>query len=131
MKRIITAALLAIFMLAVFAACGGGPAEITEPDPETHVTPFTATVIVTLPDGTQNTHTLTSTKSTLGEVLRDYGLIECDDSGYIVAVEGIEASWDNDKAYWAFEINGQYAMHGVDDEVFTDGNTYALKYTKG
>lgn len=132
MKRTITAVLLAITLLALCAACGGTPAQITEPEPGIGAdTPLTVTLTVTLPDGTQNTHTLTSTKSTLGEVLRDYGLIECDDKNMIIAVDGVEASWDADQAYWAFYIGGEYATHGVDDEVIADGNTYALEYARG
>jgi len=130
MKRTVTAILLAAVILAAFAACGGSPAEIEAPA-TTALAPVTVTLLVTLPDGTQNTHEIISDKATLGEALDDEGLVERDATGMVVKVDGIEAIWDNDKAYWSFEINGDYAMHGVDEEILTPGNTYELKYTKG
>ena len=131
MKRTIAAMLLAAFVLAMCAACGTGPADIASPEPEVIESPITLTLTVTMPDGTQTLHTFTSTKSTLGEVLRDYGLIECDDKNMITAVGGVEASWEKDQAYWAFYIDGEYAMHGVDNEIIADGNAYAFEYTIG
>ena len=136
MKRSMIALLLSICLLASFAACAGSPAKnetttVNTTDNTSHDTPITVTMMVTLPDGTENTHTLTSTKPTLGDVLRDYQLIECDKTGMIVSVEGVEASWAKDQAYWSFEIDGVYATHGVDDEPFSYGKIYALKYTKG
>jgi len=130
MKRTIIAILLAIALLTSFAACGGSPAEI-----ETPVTSVrgldTVTLIVTLPDGTQNTHKITTDKSNLGKVLDDEGLIERDEKGMIVKVAGVEASWERDQAYWALYINGEYAMKGVDEEILADGNEYEFRYTKG
>jgi len=131
MKRTIVTLLLAVLMLTMCAACGTSPAEITPEDPEVVESPITVTLIVTMPDGTQTTHSLTTTRYTLGEVLRDYGLIECDNKNMIVAVDGVDANWDKDQAYWAFYIDGEYAMHGVDDEAIADGNTYAFEYTIG
>jgi len=129
MKRSIIAILLAAALLTMFAACGGGPAKV-EPTPG-EGTSLSVTVVVTLPDGTQNTHELTTTKSTLGEALDDEGLIERDDKNMIIAVDGVEASWVADQAYWAFYIGEDFAMHGVDEEVMQNGNIYEFRYTKG
>ncbi|MCL2298841.1 MAG: DUF4430 domain-containing protein [Firmicutes bacterium] len=129
MKRTITAILLAISLLTAFAACGGSSAQTTEP--ETHVTPYTVTVLVTMPDGTQKTHELTTSKLTLGEALRDYGLVEFDGKGMIITVDGVTADYSADQSYWAFYIGGEYAAHGVDDEILAEGNEYAFEYAKG
>ena len=133
MKRTIIAILLAIALLAAFSSCGNGPG--TEPvTVATNTNDSTRVYVyltVTLPDGTQTRQELNSAKSTLGEVLRDYGLIEYDENGIIVKVAGVEASWDNDNAYWAFFIGEDYAMHGPDDEILADGNEYEFRYTKG
>jgi len=129
MKRTITALaalLLALALLASLAACGGSPAK-----DDIHLTPNSVTLLVTFPDGTQKTHNLSSGKSVLGDVLRDYGLVEFDDKGMIVKVDGVEASWDADQAYWAFYIDGEFATHGVDDEILTGMNEYEFRYTKG
>ena len=131
MKRMITVILLGVFLLAAFAACGGSPADAETTTAAAASAPVTFTLIVTLPDGTQNTHEITTEKQLLGEALQDEGLIERDDKGMVVKVEGIEASWDNDQAYWSFEIDGTYANHGVDGEIVAAGKVYELKYTKG
>jgi len=130
MKRSIIAILLAAALLVAFAACGGSPAAepVTATNDDTRVYVY---LTVTLPDGTQTRQELNSAKSTLGEALRDYGLIECDETGMIVKVAGVEASYEKDQAYWAFYIGGDFAMHGVDDEILADGNEYELRYTKG
>jgi len=125
MKRTIAVIILSIFLLAGLAACGNAPAEKEAPGP------VTVTLLVTMPDGTQNTHKITTDQATLGQALRDEGLIECDAAGFITTVEGVEASWEKDQAYWSFEIGGTYAPHGVDDELLAPGKVYALKYTKG
>ena len=128
MKRSIIAIFLAAIMLTAFAACGGNPAE-NETFTATLV-PRTVTVLVTLPDGTQDSHEITTTEQMLGMALDESGLIERDEKGMIVKVAGVEASWANDQAYWGFYIDGDFAMHGVDDEILADGNEYELRYTK-
>ena len=45
-------------------------------------------------------------------------------------VNGITADWDTEKAYWAFYINGEYAMTGVSETQITEGAVYALKVSK-
>ena len=134
MKRTITAILLAIALLASFAACGGNPAKT---DPTTTgpsviaPAPVTVTLLVTLSDGTQKTRTIITEGGTLGQALDGEGLIERDATGMIVKVDGVEASWEADQAYWALYINGAYAMKGADEEILADGNTYEFRYTKG
>ncbi len=53
----------------------------------------------------------------------DYGL-------YVKTVNGITVDYDKDGAYWAFYINGEYAVSGVDTTPVTDGATYAFKVEK-
>ncbi|MCL2495334.1 MAG: DUF4430 domain-containing protein [Oscillospiraceae bacterium] len=137
MKRTIAAIFLAAVTLTAFAACGGNPAEadpsiVTATNPPASVEVF---LTVTLPDGTQTRQGLIrsgpSAQATLGEVLDEYGLAERDNTGMIVKVAGVQASWEKDHAYWAFYINGEMAMHGVDEEILADGNEYEFRYTKG
>ena len=123
MKGSIMAILLAVFMLATFAACGGGPAEETGP--------VAVTLLVTLQDGTQNAHEITTDKASLGEALDAEGLIERDDKGMIIAVAGVEANWEADQAYWAIYVNDEYAMKGADDLPLASGSVYEFRYTKG
>ena len=117
MKRAITAILLAVFLLPAFVACGG---------PKT-----TVTLVITMPDGSQNIREITTRETYLGEALRSKGIIQCDELGGIISVEGVEANWDKDQTFWAFEIDGAYAGQGVDDEEITAGKVYALIFTQG
>ena len=68
-------------------------------------------------------------KETVGEALSEYELADISD-GFLTAILGMEASWEKDKAYWAFYINGDFAMTGVNDTDIEDGGNYALVYTK-
>ena len=63
----------------------------------------------------------------------DEGLIEGEDGPYglyVKKVNGIVADYDVDQSYWAFNINGEYAMTGVDVTDIVDGDTYSFVYTK-
>jgi hypothetical protein len=65
----------------------------------------------------------------VGDALVGAGLISGDQSTYglyVKFVNGVEADYDKDQSYWAFYINGQYAMTGVDSTPITDGETYSF-----
>ena len=49
---------------------------------------------------------------------------------YVKTVNGITADYDVDGTYWAFYINGEYAMSGVDVTDIAAGSTYAFKVEK-
>ena len=54
----------------------------------------------------------------------EYGL-------YVKTVNGVTADYDKDGTYWAFYINGEYGMTGVDVTTITEGESYSLKVEKG
>ena len=77
--------------------------------------------------------TIHTDKETVGEALIEHSLISGDmgDFGmYIKAVNGITADYDIDQSYWAFYINGEYAMSGVDTTNIDETAKYQLAYTK-
>ncbi len=79
------------------------------------------------------TFTVKTDKTTVGAALLEHGLIAGDDSEYglyVKTVNGITADYDVDKSYWAFYINDEYAMTGVDSTEITEGATYSFVYTK-
>lgn len=79
------------------------------------------------------TFTVKTDKDTVGAALLEHGLISGEEGPYglyVKAVNGITADYDVDKSYWAFYINGEYAMTGVDATDITEGTTYQLEYTK-
>ena len=131
-KRIITAILLAAYIIMAFAACGGNsaPGDV-QVLPAVGEGETVVTMLVTMPDGTQTSRQVRTDKKTLGEALREANLIVCDDAGFVSAVDGVMADYSVDQSYWAFYIGGEYATHGVDDEVIADGNAYAFEYAKG
>ena len=50
---------------------------------------------------------------------------------YVDSVNGIIADWDKDQTYWAFYVDGEYAVSSVDDTEITAGCTYSFVLTKG
>jgi hypothetical protein len=79
------------------------------------------------------TFTIKTDKKTVGEALQEHGLISGEEGPYglyVKVVNGITADYDVDKSYWAFNINGEYAMTGVDTTEIAEGVTYQLEYTK-
>ena len=80
------------------------------------------------------TFTVKTDKATVGEALQEQGIVEGEQGQYglyIKKVNGITADFDVDQTYWAFYINGEYAMSGVDTTEITEGAMYKLEYTKG
>ena len=69
-------------------------------------------------------------KETVGEALLELGVIAGEDSEYglyVKTVNGITADYDVDGTYWAFYINGEMAMSGVDTTDVVEGDTYSFK----
>ncbi len=94
-------------------------------------TAFTFTV--TDKDGNETSFNIETDKTTVGEALLELGLIEGEmgDYGlYVKKVNGITADFDVDGTYWAFYVNGEYAMNGVDLTEIEDGATYGFKVEK-
>lgn len=47
----------------------------------------------------------------------------------IEAINGITAIYEKDGAYWSIEVNGEYGMHGIDEQPVDDGDVFAFVYT--
>ncbi len=79
------------------------------------------------------TFTVNTNKTTVGAALLEHGLIAGDQGEfgiYIKSVNGIIADYDINQSYWAFYIDGEYAMTGVDTTEITQDAAYLLEYTK-
>ena len=88
---------------------------------------------VTDKDGNETKFEIHTDKTTVGEALLELDLITGEDGAYglyVKTVNGITADYDTDKTYWAFYINGEYGMTGVDSTNVTAGATYAFKVEK-
>lgn len=73
--------------------------------------------------------TINTDKETLGAALSEHNLIEGND-GLYTKVNGIEAVFETDNAYWGFFIDGTYADEGMDTAKIEHGKVYRLEYTK-
>ena len=88
---------------------------------------------VTHKDGKETVFEIYTNETTVGEALLKQQLIagENGDYGlYIKTVDGETLDFNTDGMYWAFYINGEYALTGIDTTGITDGDTYALKAEK-
>ena len=79
------------------------------------------------------TFTVKTDKETVGEALLEHGIIDGEDGPYglyVKKVNGITADFDIDGSYWAFYINGEFSMTGVDTTPITDGAVYTLEHAR-
>ena len=114
MKKILSL-LLVLIMVFTLVAC-------------TAKTSFT--VVTTDLEGKETTHEIKTDAATVGEALIEEGLIKghtTDYGLYVDEVNGIALDWEKDGKYWAFYINGEYAMTGVDTTNVEDGAVYTFK----
>lgn len=132
MKRILSLLLCFVLVLSL-AACG-------TPDSQQEFTPVTDgetigegaktfPLEITDKDGNTVHVTVNTDEETVGAALVALNLVEGEDSDfglYVKTVNGITADYDVDGTYWAFYINGEYAMTGVDQTPIADGETYTL-----
>ena len=92
------------------------------------------TVVVEVEVGEQSiTFTLQTDKETVGAALLEHELIAGEEGAYglyVKVVNGMTADFDVDQSYWAFYINGETAMNGVDMTPIEEGAVYKLAYTK-
>ncbi len=84
-------------------------------------------------DGNTDKFEIRTDKTVVGDALMDLGLIAGEDGDYglyVKTVNGITADYETDGTYWAFYVNGEYGMTGVDMTEVTPGATYAFKVSK-
>ena len=84
-------------------------------------------------DGKETKFEIHTNQTVVGTALQELGLIEGENGAYglyVKKVNGITADYDVDKTYWAFYINGEYAMSGVYVTNITAGANYSFKVEK-
>lgn len=84
-------------------------------------------------DGQETAITVKTDKQMVGEALKDENIIEGEVQEYglyVKKVNGITADYDIDQTYWAFYIDGAYAMQSVDMTEIQDGSIYMMKVEK-
>ena len=136
--KITISALLSLIMLLSLFACNTVDAEglwenaTYRRDMEFGKGEKTAIVEVAVADE-MITFTIHTDKDTVGAALQEHDLISGEQGAYglyVKVVNGITADYDVDQSYWAFYINGEMAMTGVDSTSIVEGEIYRLAYTK-
>lgn len=85
---------------------------------------------VTDADGNESNFLINTDKTTVGEALIEHDLIAGEEGPYglyVKTVNGKTYDYDKDGKYWAFYVNGEYGMSGVDLTEITEGTTYSFK----
>ena len=84
-------------------------------------------------DGKETVFEIHTDKEIVGDALLELGLVEGEEGAYglfVKSVNGIAADYDVDKTYWAFYVNGEYAMSGVDVTKIEEDAAYMFKVEK-
>ena len=84
-------------------------------------------------DGKETYFEIHTDAELVGDALLSLNLITGDESEYglyVKSVNGITADYDVDQTYWAFYVNGEYAVSGVDTTPIEEGATYSFKVEK-
>ena len=120
-----------IVALALVVALFLGLYLATRPSASNGIKVFT--LIVEHGDGTVKDYECRSDVEFVGEVLFRNGVITGSQGPYglyIESVDGEQAIYEEDGAYWAFYIGDEYATTGIDQTPIVDGQVYKLVYTK-
>ena len=84
-------------------------------------------------EGAETTITVQTDKQMVGEALQENGLIEGEEGAYglyVKKVNGIPAEYEVDGTYWAFYVDGAYAITGVDVTEIQESSAYMMKVEK-
>ena len=84
-------------------------------------------------EGEETSFEIHTDKEIVGDALMELELISGEAGAYglfVKSVNGIVADYEVDKTYWAFYVNGEYAMSGVDTTTIEEGMSYMFKVEK-
>lgn len=101
--------------------------------PETSEGTKAYTVTVVHSDGTEKIFEYTTDAEYLADALVAEGLIAGEEDQFgltLITVDGEDAVWDTDSAYWAVYVGEDYATTGISSTPVNDGDTFRLEYTK-
>lgn len=126
----ILALVLIVAMALSFSACGKNDSNANNENAKVEKSFIFKVVDL---DGSEKSFDITTDAKTVGEALVAEKLISGEQGDYglmVDTVNGIKYDYNADGAYWAFYVNGEYAMSGVDTTDIVDGTTYSFVATK-
>ena len=91
------------------------------------------TIEVTGADGKTTAYELATDAEYLRQAMDEadgltYSGTESDFGMMVEVVNGEQAVYAEDNAYWAFYVNGEYGQYGIDSQPVNDGDVYSLVY---
>lgn len=132
MKKILAITLCVLMIASLFAGCtpatGGDTCTVVDGQTigEGSVS-FPLTIVDK--EGNEINITVKTDNETVGGALLELGIIEGEQGSYglyVTHVNGIPAIYEEDGTYWAFYINGEYAVTGVELTPIVAGDSYKL-----
>ena len=84
------------------------------------------TITVVNKDGEKKEYQIKTDAEYLQQAMDDseYGLM-------VDTVNGEEAVFEKDGAYWGFSVNGEYCNYGISEQPVADGDAFEIAYTVG
>ena len=125
-KKLVFAAIA----LAVVIGLMAGIWFATRPETEAGSKAYTVTVVHK--DGSAKDFSYRTDEEYLAGALLEEGLVSGEDTQYgltIITVDGEDAIWATDNAYWAIWIGEEMAMTGASETPVYDGSSFKLEYT--
>ena len=126
-KKIFAAVVALVCVAALLCACAPKKPAATGEEK-------TFTLQIVHADGTTVEKKITTTQTYLANALFDEGILTEEaalQTGMYTIVDGEEASWEKDQAYWGFYVNGSYAVEGMNTTEIQQDAVYKLEYTSG
>ena len=106
--------------------------DVTDPAPAAEGSKH-ITIEVTGADGKTVSYELNTDAEYLRQAMDEadgltYSGTDSDFGMMVEVVNGEQAIYSEDNAYWAFYVNGEYGNYGIDSQPVTDGDTYSIVY---
>jgi hypothetical protein len=91
------------------------------------------TFTVVYEDGEKKTYEISTDAEYLADALLEEKLITEAEykAGFYTVIDGVEAVWANDNAWWCITENGEMTTKGMNELVIEDGDRFEATYTKG
>ena len=136
-KKYLLPICLAFILLLSFSACNGSAPKNNASDIKVSSsvtalgegeTSFVFTVIDA--DGEKTVFNISTNKKMVGEALKEHNLIDGEEGQfglYVKTVNSISYDYEKDGKYWAFYVDGEYALAGVDKTEIKNGSSYMFK----
>ena len=142
MTKLLVLVLSAVMVLSLFGCTpketdqgGKTPSGTEQPQIEEKGEGQTSfTFKVTFKDETERAYKINTDKETVGEALVEVGLISGSEGAYglmVDTVDGETLDYNTDGMYWAFYVNGEYAMTGVDSTPIDADTVYSFVASEG